>query len=236
MIELIGLTNVSHFFLRIGFSAILLMCFTGCAHRYYYLPELKGERIMQAKKGGIAYTIPTEGTGELIMRVRSLGVSERNKIHMLGVRLSFGRPEGFTKVPTLSQEFFDPTEQIVLLGGGIQLSAALVRSKNNGNPIIGLNDSVHEVVELLFPLPKDHEDAGDVESFLFQWKIHYGQGKVERQTAYFDRYVATSEQALEFYSPDPDHPEDEKPLLELPGWQVIKWPLGWPLNPWWPWK
>lgn len=219
---------------RLFFPILILIVLGGCAHSYFYSPEIAGEGAIHGKRGGIVYTIPSTGQGELTMRVRALGIHKVHNFEMLGMRMSFGRPAGSSAVMNGTQEFVNPAEQLIRIGDGNFIKPAYVRSKEHKLSVVPLNGSTHEVIELLYPLSKDSEGAPGISSYYFQWIVHYGDGKVEQQTARFDRQDAAPQQAAEIFPEDPDYPYDMSPI-DVPGWTVIRGPYWWPLDPWWPW-
>jgi hypothetical protein len=225
-------------FLQSLILTLILSALAACAHSYYYLPEIGGEGATHGKKGGIIYTIPSKGQAELTMRARSLGIRKIHNVQMLGMRLSFVRPAGVamnTPETPETQEYVDPAEQIVRLGGGQEFKPAYVHSKTRKQSIIELSGSAHEVIEFLYPLSQESEGAAQINSYLFQWKVHYGHGQAEQQIARFDRNDAAPQQAAELYPEDADYPYDFSPI-DVPGWQIVRDPFWWPLDPWWPWR
>lgn len=80
----------------------LLTALCGCAHSYYYVPEIDGEGAIHGRKGGIVYTIPPKGQSELTLRVRALGIKRVHETQMLGMRMSFARPKGTAREPGIS--------------------------------------------------------------------------------------------------------------------------------------
>lgn len=212
-----------------------LIALSGCAHSYYYLPEIDGEGAIHGRKGGIIYTIPPTGTPELTLRVRALGIHKGAKdTLMLGMRMSFIRPK--QGAPTAgAQEYLKPEEQILRMAGGQEIRPAYIHTMAKRNDRIDLTGKTHEVVEFLYPIPKTG-DGGvpTIETYSFQWRIHYGADGVESQAPRFDRYDARPQQAAEMYPEDPDYPYDVSPL-DLPGWTVIRDPFWWAVDPWWLW-
>ena len=97
--------------MRVSFlrGVFLSFCFGlfGCAHSFYYLPEIKGEGATHGRKGGVVYAIPPAGQPELTMRIRSLGIHKTKKAQMLGIRMTFLRPNGTQGVASL-HETIDP--------------------------------------------------------------------------------------------------------------------------------
>ena len=61
-------------FLLRSFPFGLLLTVLGCAHSYYYTPEIAGDGAMSSK-GGIVYSIPV-GAPHYKMKVASLGIAD----------------------------------------------------------------------------------------------------------------------------------------------------------------
>jgi hypothetical protein len=216
-----------------GMALVVFCGLTACAHSYYYVPEIDGQGDIRGKKGGSVYSIPAEGQAELTMRVRYLGIKKIHDTQMLGIRMSFVRPAKVEKNISNIQEFVDPGEQTVKFGDTAELKPAFVNPSTEKAENIQLNGREHEVIELFYPLANSTA-AVSVGSFEFQWKVHFGNGKSEQQTARFDRYDAAPQQAADMFFADPDYPYDVVPM-EIPGWQIVNDPYWWALDPWQPW-
>lgn len=209
----------------------------GCAHSYYYQPEIAGEGAIHGKKGGIVYSVPPGEQPELTLRLRALGINSVHDVQMLGVRMSVRRSGKTAAVgPSASpREFLDPNEQLLVLAGGQRIRPAFVHSKALRGSLIELDGVTHEVIEFLYPLPKTSKGYESILAYDVNWTIHYGAGKSETQTARFDRYDAAPRQAAEVHPEDPDYPYDVSPI-DVPGWQLYRQPFWWVLDPWWPWR
>jgi len=212
----------------------IVLGLTACAHSYYYLPEIDGEGAIHGKKGGIVYAIPSQAHADFVVRVRSLGVKKTHNVQLLGMRLSFGPPEGAAPGSAGVKATVDPAELMVRLGGGKEIKPAYVHSKTKKQSIVEVDSRAHDVVELLYPLPAESEGAATVFSYYFEWTVHYGQGKFVHQTARFDRYDARPQQAAELFPEDSDYPYDVSPM-DMNGWHVVREPFWWAVDPWWPW-
>jgi hypothetical protein len=220
-------------FNRFGVLAYLLL--SACAsHHYYYLPEVSGPGAMAGRKGGVIYSIPARGNPELKLHLRTLGVRKVKDAQMLALRLSFTRPDGQTAAPGKSREYIRPSELIVKIGDKLQLQPAYIHTMARQKDLIELTGRPREVVELLFPLPKGSQGEKDVESYYFQWKVHYGYDATESQTARFDRNDSVPQQSAEYDAEDPDYPYDIAPM-GMAGWQVNQDPFWWWMDPWSPW-
>ena len=172
------------------------------------------------------------------MRVRSLGIKKVHNVPMLGVHLSFVHPALLKSLPPVASngtQYVQPTEFRIQLGDGQYITPAYVhssRAEKKDQSTIVLSGVAHEVVELLYPLPKENGDEVSIPVYLFQWKVHYGQDKSEQQIVRFDRYDATPEQGAEPFPEDNDYPYDISPM-EMPGWTIVRGPYWWPLYPGW---
>jgi hypothetical protein len=225
------------------FGVILLFSgLLGCAHSYYYKPEISGPGAIYGEKGGIVYTIPPQGTPDVILRVRSLGIHRVHNVQMVGVRMSFGRAAGVApsspSAGAAPVDFINPNEQLIHLTTNPSeagIKPAFVHSKSRKQDFVDLTGSTHEVIELLYPLPKDSEGAAYINSFSFYWKVHFSQSKTEQQSVRFDRLDSAPLQAAEVFPEDADYPYDVSPVT-APGWENIRDPYWWAVDPWWPWR
>jgi len=220
-------------FVRIIIGFIGVLTSSSCAHSFYYLPEISGEGAIHGKKGGIVYSVPAEGKPELTVRVRALGIKSAKGVQMLGMRMSFACPPGADKSAQKIKEFLDPKEQILRLEGGREVAPAFVHSRARAGSIIDLKSCDHAFVELLYPLGEGNKGSASVSLYYFEWRVHYGAGKVEQQTIRFDRYDSAPQQAAEMYPEDPDYPYDLSPV-PTPGWEIVRDPYWWGFYPWWP--
>ncbi|MGZ3653342.1 MAG: hypothetical protein ACXWSC_19425, partial [Bdellovibrionota bacterium] len=171
----------------------------------------------------------------LIMRLRSLGVHKIKGKYFLGMRMSFVRPGG-SRAPARVREFLKPEELFLEIGDGPKLKPGYVHTKARLADVVELTGRVHEVVELLYPLPNNTAGASELVRYSFEWTLHFGNGKAETQLAHFNRYDAAPQQAGSLFPEDPDYPYDVSPV-DLPGWTVIRDPIFWwpmePMRPWW---
>jgi hypothetical protein len=184
---------------------------------------------MHANHSSIDYTIPPTGIPELKMRVRTFGVQKVKGKEMLALRISFARPTGEVTPKHPEREFMNPGEQIVRIGEN-QIKPAFVHTRARKNQLIELNGLASETIDFLFPIPPGNKGADEIEILYFKWLVHYGKGKVESQTARFDRYDAAPQQAAEPYPFDNDYPYDVSPM-QMPGWYIDEDPFWWP-GPW----
>jgi len=200
-------------------TLLVLLFLSGCSHSYFYTPEIAGKGEMQRYKGEIEYQIPTG----ISLTLRSLGIKKRHDMAMLGMRMTFERTGS-------SPAFLDAAEQILRLGDS-RIKATLVRSKTRKLTVVDLSRENHVVIELLYPLPKFSEGDRGIETFGFEWRVHYGNGKSETQTARFDRQDGATQQAGSVFARDLNYPYDRAPV-EMPGWTIDEDPLWWPMGPW----
>ena len=208
--------------MKLFFLALLLL--PGCAHRWYYTPEIKGVGEMHGGNGDIIYRVPPQGNPSLTMAIRSLGIKKRGDSAMLGMRMSFSQPKVGARIPAR----LDAREQVLYLGD-TPFRATYVRSQMRKETVVDLS-SDHVVIELLFPLPKGSGGADGIEKYRFRWKIDYGKGRSEQQLAQFDRNDAAPQQAGSMFPDDPFYPYDRSWILE-PIW-AINDPLWWQMGPW----
>lgn len=207
---------------RIFLSLILLL--SGCAHRWYYTPEIKGVGEMHGGNGDIIYRIPPEGEPSLAMAVRSLGIKKRNRVAMLGIRMTFSRSKGAKPLAAS----LDAGKQILLLGD-TPIKATFVRSNGRKGTTVDLS-AEHAVVELLYPLPKGSEGADGIERYQFRWAVAYDANRTDSQTTQFDRGDSAPQQAGSMFPDDPFYPYD-RAWIFAPGW-LIDDPLWWTMGPW----
>jgi hypothetical protein len=189
----------------------------GCAHSYYYVPEIAGNGATFTR-GGVLYVIPPDAP-KLRMKLVSLGVKttkEQKKI--LHIRMYFVRLSSST-----TPEYLDVLEQsLVLPSSSNPINPTKVHANTKQRPIIELANTDKQAIEFLFELPQGSAGANSFQSFLFRWKVHY-DGKVEEQTTRFDRQDMAPQQGVG----ESDYPPDEEEQLE----QNSPWiPQGWG---WW---
>jgi hypothetical protein len=208
---------------RNALALSLLLALSGCAHSYYYLPEIAGEGAMQGNKGSVTYSIPPSPPTEVLMRIRSFGIRKVKGVPMIGMRLSFVRPQGVVA----AREFLKP-EELILQFGDVKIKPAYIYTKARKDAVIELS-AARNVVELLYPLPNDYKNEADVEIFKFRWTLLYGKQLIASQTTRFDRKDAAPQQAGSLFPNDPFYPYDYGPL-DMPGWEVSEDPFWWPMN------
>jgi hypothetical protein len=188
----------------------------GCAHSYYYVPEIAGNGATFTR-GGVLYVIPPESP-RLRMKLVSLGVKtnpEQQKI--LHIRMYFVRLSSAT-----TPEYLDVTDQsLILPSSSNPISPSKVHANTKQRPNIELANVDKQVIELLFPLPQGSAGANSFQSFLLKWKIHY-DGKFEEQTTRFDRQDMAPQQGVGEYEYPPD---EEESLQENSPWVPQGW--GW---------
>jgi hypothetical protein len=222
---------------------LLLLGSSGCAHRYYYVPEISGEGA-RVGRGGIVYEIPP-GSPQIKMKLASLGVVKPPKdsnapanAHLLQIRMYFkrvtGAPQATASTLDVGGESLNPSELSITLSNGHEIKPVLIHAAYREGGLIRLATTTKQVIELFFPLPSGVQEAGDIQSFHFRWTLHYDSEKSETRTARFDRGDAAPEQGAEMFPWDPDYPFDESPVLP-PGWEMVPW-YWWepfPGGPWW---
>jgi hypothetical protein len=208
--------------MKIIFLALLLL--SGCAHRWYYTPEIKGVGEMHGGNGDIIYRVPPKGHPSLSMAVRGLGIKKKGDMALLGMRMSFSQPKNAAHVAGT----LDAREQVLYLGD-TAIEATYVRSEKRKETVVDLSPE-HVVIELLYPLPKGSDGADGIEKFRFRWKIHYGANQAEQQLAQFNRNDAAPQQSGSLFPDDPFYPYDRTWLME-PSWAMND-PLWWTMGPW----
>jgi hypothetical protein len=139
--------------LSFGISAGTLV---GCAHSYYYTPEVAGDGAM-ASKGGVVYSLPPTSP-RYGMKVAYLGIADESvtahfhkKEKMLRVRMYF------LKKSTDSEQnpgFIDPKEEtLVLDSGSLVIHPAAVFAHSKSRPRVELVNRQKQTVDFFFPLP-----------------------------------------------------------------------------------
>jgi len=203
------------------FSALFL---AGCAHHYYYLPEIAGDGAISGH-GGVVYSIPPKES-VIKMKLVSLGIENAPKeahappdSKMIQIRMYFLRTSG-ASVPV----FVDPKEQTVTLTNGVELHPSLVHARTQKKPAVELSDAKKQAIEFFFPLANVANGASFIQFFSLRWRVHYGTTS-EEQVVRFDREDSRPQQGAELFPGDPLYPYDESPEFIPDGWAVGEW--GW---------
>jgi len=213
-------------FILIASSVIM----SGCAHSWYYAPEIKGSGATKQTDEAIDFAVPPGDHPELKLRIRSLGTEKVKDVNMFVVRMAFARPKDQTVKQSTAREYLKPEEQTIQFGVGNkpQVKVTYIRTKSRKDKIIDLTGVKSESIDLLFPMPKGTEGTHDIERIIFNWSLHYGNNFAENQGTRFDRYDRRPQQSVEPYPDDPDYPYDISPLM-MPGWEVVQDPYWWPM-------
>jgi hypothetical protein len=194
--------------IKASLSLFVLGLLSGCAHSYFYLPEITGKGAIYGN-GGIVYSVPPESPA-LKMKIVSVGTNDKGE--ML-IRMYFVRS---AKPSTL--ETMDPKEQTLVLNK-MELQPIRVHANTKKKPLIELAEENKQAVELVYQLPRGRTEK-NVENFLLRWKIGYGVNQTEEQTARFDRHDSAPQQG----SDDSDFPYDDNPAFQ----NASNWlPIGW---------
>lgn len=221
------------------FPLMLLVLASGCAHSYYYTPEIAGDGA-RVGHGGIVYQIPP-ASPKIKVKLVSLGVVKPPKeakaqlpagTRLLQIRMYFVRVDS-----KLATESLIPSELSVELSDGKAIKPALIHASFPRAPdqdLIPLTAAHKQAVEVFFPLPHGIHGNEDIQSFHFQWTLHYDSNKVETQLARFDREDSAPQQGAEMFPWDSDYPYDESPVLP-PGWEILPPYWWWDTFPWYPW-
>jgi hypothetical protein len=210
--------------------ALCLGTFSGCAHSFFYAPEIKGTGATLVKEQAIDFAVPPGDQPELKMRLRSMGTEKVRDQKMFVVRLAFARPKENSGAKATAREYLIPADQTIQFGVGNkpQVKPAYIRTKARKDKVIELTGLESESIDLLYPMPPGDEGTKDIERIVFHWTLHYGNNLVENQSTRFDRYDSRPQQAVEPYPNDPDYPYDISPLM-MPGWEVDRDPFWWPM-------
>lgn len=189
-------------------SICVLSLFSACSSLPSYAPEIKGEGAVLASHG-VVYSIPP-GSKNLEMKVVSKGM---NKDRLLVLRLYFYRP---TLSRATHAEMIDPRECHVNYGTlNHDFHPAFVHANSSHRPRVELGDQSKQMIELSFPIPNDVSIHEGVQSFVFHWKVHDGQGKTVSEQTVFDKNDSTLNAPLAS-----DFPED---LDSENFWDVGSW-------------
>jgi hypothetical protein len=213
------------------FSILVMGAFSGCAHSFYYSPEVAGKGATESRSRSVDFAIPPSTEPELKFRIRSLGTEKVKDQNMFVVRMAFARPKNLSAKKANAREYMVPAEQTIQLGLGnkSQIKPAFIRTKARKDNVIELTGVQSEAIDLLYPLPKGNSGTKDIERILFHWSLHYGNNKKEAQVTRFDRYDGIqSYNNAEQFPGDSDYPYDIAPLW-MPGWEVNPDPFWWPM-------
>jgi len=216
------------------FGLCLFLALNACAHHYYYLPEVSGTGATAGRSSGVIYKIPPTGTTELKVHLRALGIHKVKDRQMVALRLSFTRPPGVSAAPKNTREFIRPSDLTLKVGDLPAIQPAYLHTMAREKDLVELTYKPSEVLELLFPLPKNIQDSKDIETYFFTWKVHYANGAVETQTARFDRNDSAPLQSAEDAAEDANYPYGAS-TLGMEGWTVNQDPYWWGMDPWGPW-
>lgn len=208
-------------FILFAFLLILL----GCAHSYYYTPEIAGNGAMSSK-GGIVYSIPADSP-RYKMKVAYLGIADESvsshfhkKEKTLRVRMYFLKKTG-----AKNAGFIDPKDEVLTLDSSdlkIHPSAVFARSKKR--PLIELADRPKQAVDFFFALPEGNQGTLAIQHFSLQWTVHYDAKNSESQSTRFDRQDSRPQSGAEMFPEDSMYPFDESPLLAPdPDWMMDDW-------------
>jgi hypothetical protein len=172
-----------------------LLLVSGCAHNYFYTPEVSGAGAM-SRKGGVIYSVPPSQP-EVKIKVMSNGVIKKPEDLPADIRAKMDRHERmvevrlfFVRMPGVnsSSDFVIPSEQHVLLRDTDEIGATFARATVSKTSRIELTSKNRKQgIALFFPLPDAVQDDNELQFFKFKWTLHYGDGKTEQQTLRFDR-------------------------------------------------
>jgi hypothetical protein len=217
-----------NFLLKPVFLALLfaILSILGCAHSYYYTPEVAGDGAMSSK-GGVVYSIPASGTPHYKMKVAYLGIADESvsshfhkKEKTLRVRMYL-----LKKSDSKNAGFIDPKDEVLVLdSGGLKIHPAAVFARSTKRPLIELAQRQKQTADFLFALPEENKGTLEIQHFSFQWIIHYNAKNSETQTTRFDRQDSRPQGGAEMFPDDGLYPFYESPLLSPdPDWMMDDW-------------
>ena len=203
--------------------ASTLLMLSGCAHSYYYTPEIAGEGA-RVGRGGVVIEIPPKDPA-IKLKLLSLGVTTpprepHNGAKALQIRMLFVRTPKGADTP-VSVDTADL--KLAPLGDDDGILPGLVHAASHQGSIVELGPMAKQAVDVWFPLPRASRGAADIQYFTLRWKIHYGANLAEEQVTRFDRQDSRSQQSAELFPWDADFPYDVSPVLP-PGWIYDPWP------------
>jgi hypothetical protein len=213
-----------HSLLRSSLFALLLTLL-GCAHSYYYTPEVAGDGAMSSK-GGVVYSIPASAA-RYKMKVAYLGVADESvsthfnkKEKTLRLRMYFRK-----KSDVKNTGFIDPKDEVLTLDSGdLKIHPSAVFASSKKRPLIGLADRDKQTVDFFFALPQGNEGTLAIQHFSFQWTVHYDAKNSETQSTRFDRQDSRPQGGAEMFPEDGLYPFYESPLLSPdPDWMMDDW-------------
>jgi hypothetical protein len=206
------------------FIALALPILSGCAHSYYYVPEISGDGAVFGRNG-VIYSIPPQQP-DFKMKLVSMGMQKApaaanapEGTKMIQIRMYIVRPDS-KSVPA----FIDPKEQVLIFTNGAEVRPTFVHARTVKKPVVELSDSKKQAIEFFFPMALATKDASYVQFFSLRWKIHYGN-KAEQQVVRFDRQDSRPQQGAEMFPGDPLYPYDEAPEFVPNDWEASEW--GW---------
>ncbi len=213
------------FLLKYSFFATFLGVF-GCAHSYYYIPEVAGDGAMSSR-GGVVYSIPATVNPHYKMKVAYLGIADESvskhfhkKEKTLRVRMYL-----LKKSDSKDAGFIDPKDEVLVLDSGdLKIHPVAVFARSKKRPIVELAQRRKQTVDFFFPLPEGNKGTLEIQHFSFQWTVHYDAKNSETQTTRFDRQDSRPQGGAEMFPEDGLYPFYESPLLSPdPDWMMDDW-------------
>jgi hypothetical protein len=204
----------------------LILALLGCAHSYYYTPEIAGDGAMSSK-GGIVYSLPP-ASPRYRMKVAYLGIADESvsrHFHEKGKTLRVRMYLLKKSVDSKNPGFIDPHDEVLTLDSGeLQVHPVAVIARSKKRPLIELAPRQKQTVDFFFALPQGNEGALAIQHFSFQWKVHYDAKNSETQTTRFDRQDSRPQGGAEMFPEDGLYPFYESPLLSPdPDWMMDDW-------------
>jgi len=187
----------------------LLLCLEGCAHNYFFKPEVEGPGAT-SDKGAVRYSIPPVNPA-VEVRLVSFGVvntpedAHSQAQSMIQVRAFI--TEISPRAQLTDFALFDPKVQSISIGASTPdaqtVGTEFARSKTAKNDASAPSGSKTRAYDLFFPMPPRARSANSLQSFVFHWSVRYGERPAVQQTTRFDRLDSSQQQSQNFYFNDP---------------------------------
>ena len=171
------------FLLLMGFQ------FSGCAHHYFYAPEIKGQAVKYERGSGVIYSIPVK-IPRVKMNLMSLGVVKTK----LGNSATSEGPALLMRAYFVRTTDDVPCIPILINPSEFELSFQKYQLTPTLKTQIELSCEKSQAIEFLYPLPPTISTNQDLESFFIDWKVYLKLEKiVAHQKARFNLEDSSSQ-------------------------------------------